>query len=70
MKLRELVYTKELSQETKFRLLRAIDSTTWLENIVDMIVEMDQELETLKKMSVFDTATVGGIEISVDPENV
>jgi hypothetical protein len=69
MKLRELIYTKELSQETKFRLLRAIDSNTWLENIIDMVVEMDQELETLKKMSIFDTATVGGIEISVDPEN-
>ena len=70
MNLRELVYTKELPQETKFRLLKAIDSTTWVENIVDLIVEMGQELETLQKMTVFDKATVGGIEILVDPENV
>ena len=72
MNLRELVYTKELSQETKFRLLKAIDSTTWVENMVNLIVEIDQELETLQKMTVFnkDKATVGGIEISIDPENV
>jgi hypothetical protein len=70
MTLRELVYTKDLSQETKFRLLRAIDSKTWVENVVDLIVELSQELETLQKMAVFDKATVGGIEIPVDPENV
>jgi hypothetical protein len=45
MNLRELVYIKELSQETKYKLLKAIDSPTWVENIFDLIVELDGDSE-------------------------
>ncbi len=39
--LRELVYYKDFSDTTKFKLLRIIDSPDWVERLFDLLKELD-----------------------------
>jgi hypothetical protein len=45
MDLRQLIYSKDLSDEMKFRLLSILDHDNYIEELIDIIVEYDDEID-------------------------
>ena len=71
--LKELIYSKEFSGKTKFRLLRMIEGDYWVEDLLDLLKEYDEMVETKthiieewKEEWMKGVASVGGIKIPVD----
>jgi hypothetical protein len=67
MKLSELILSKELSVETRDRLQQICQRKNWVEEMIDLIVELDHRLQySDQEIPLNNTAYVDGIEIPVD----
>lgn len=49
MKLRDLIYSADLSNATKYRLLSIIEGEDWVEEMVGLISELDSQLNDAKE---------------------
>jgi len=43
--LRNLIYTKDFPNEIKYKLLHIVDSSTWLEDLIDLMKELSEDKE-------------------------